>query len=200
MREDSEKEILIGNKQLVGIFFLIVILIGVAFAAGYKIGAGKKSDSTAQTVDTASIPGAQTHTADTGTQPPPAAETAPSTATEAPLGAPHTEPASAPKETSNVDTEAAAPETPHTAAPRAHEGFVPEAGQTFLQVAATQQTEAEAVADVLRHKGFRAHAVPKPGTKLYRVIIGPTKDAADLNATRARLQKTGFRDIITQRY
>ena len=61
--------------------------------------------------------------------------------------------------------------------------------------------EAEAVAEVLHKKGFQAHAVPKPGnTKIYRVIIGPIRDAADLSSTRDALMGNGFREVILQRY
>ena len=37
---ESETEILLGNKQLVGIFFLVAVLIGVAFGGGYMLGRG----------------------------------------------------------------------------------------------------------------------------------------------------------------
>ncbi len=83
----------------------------------------------------------------------------------------------------------------------ATDGFKPESGQTFLQVAAVSRDEAVAIADVLHKKGFRAHAVPKPGSpKLYRVLIGPIRDTADLSSTRDSLRKTGFREVITQKY
>jgi cell division septation protein DedD len=80
--------------------------------------------------------------------------------------------------------------------------FVPQAGQTFLQLGATTRDEAEGVADVLQRKGFRAHAVPKPGNpKLYRILIGPLRDAGDLSNTREALRnRAGFRVMIVQRY
>jgi len=81
------------------------------------------------------------------------------------------------------------------------DGFTPERGQTFLQVAAVGPDEAEAIADVLHKKGFRAHAVPKPGNpKFFRVLIGPIRDTADLSSTRDSLRKTGFREVIVQKY
>jgi cell division septation protein DedD len=79
--------------------------------------------------------------------------------------------------------------------------FTPRPGQTFLQVTAVGRDEAKGIADVLEKKGFRAHAVPKPGSaKLYRVIVGPIHDAGDLSSTRDSLRKTGFREVIVQRY
>lgn len=58
---DGESEILLGNKQLLGIFFVIALLLGVAFAGGYVVGHGpsRKVDSVA--TDTAGA------TAQTGT-------------------------------------------------------------------------------------------------------------------------------------
>jgi cell division septation protein DedD len=81
------------------------------------------------------------------------------------------------------------------------ESYKPRSGSQYLQVAAVERDEADAIADVLHKKGFRAHAVPKPGSnKLYRVIIGPIRDAGDLRSTRDALHNTGFREVIVQRY
>lgn len=205
---ENETEILLGNKQLVGIFLVIAILLGVSFTGGFLVGRGspeKKAVPTASTVaasvtDTASADsgkvGGQTHTlepdgsatsttrdtdAGTTSAKPPAAS--------AVLGS-RKRPISRPVATSEVEAKADAVET----------GYVPQAGSEYLQVAAVGKDEAEAVADVLHKKGFHAHAVPKPGNvKIYRVIIGPVKDAGDLASTRDALRKT-FREVIVQRY
>ena len=79
--------------------------------------------------------------------------------------------------------------------------YLPQTGQTFLQVAAVGRNESDAIADVLNKKGFHAHSVPKPGsTTIYRVLIGPIRDTADLSSTRDQLRSNGFRDVIVQRY
>ena len=47
---DGEREILLGNKQLLGIFFVLAILFGVFFTAGYMVGhttGGRQSADTA---------------------------------------------------------------------------------------------------------------------------------------------------------
>ena len=227
---ESENEILLGNKQLLAIFFVVVLLLGVAFAGGYKLGqASKKGVVAVAGTDTAQANGTQTAgqthdvtpgdgggdatttaapVADSGNTAAaqPAAEpaqdtpaqTEPSPKQEAPLGAPKHTVKSAPPP-STEDTEAPAPPPPSR--PERSGEFVPQTGQLFLQVAAVGRDEAEAVADVLHKKGFRAHAVPKPGNpKIYRVLIGPLKDASDLNSTRDSLRRTGFREVITQRY
>ncbi len=37
---EEETEILLGNKQLLGIFFVVAILLGIAFTGGYMVGRG----------------------------------------------------------------------------------------------------------------------------------------------------------------
>jgi cell division septation protein DedD len=190
---ESETEILLGNKQLLAIFFAVAILLGIAFYGGYVVGRGAKAHAPvtptpAPATETAAAPsnppsGGETHSvpAESGAvSEPPATDTA-STSTEPP-------PLGSPKRT-------AAPAAP------SEEPFKPHSGQTFLQVTATGRDEAFAIADVLQKKGFHSHAVPKPGSaKLYRVLVGPVQDAADLSSTRDSLRRTGFREVIVQHY
>lgn len=209
---EKETEILLGNKQLLGIFFVVAVLLGVAFYGGYVVGKGAAPKSAAVNAVTAPAPdetrpaaaatAGETHSvpADSGTSTDAAgssADTRPATATEEepPLGSRNRNKKPPPQ------TEPAADVAPQTsdASPRA--AFTPRTGQTFLQVTAVGRDEAQAIADVLQKKGFPAHAVPKPGSaKLYRVIVGPIHDAADLSSTRDSLRKTGFREVIVQRY
>ena len=209
---ENETEILLGNKQLLGVFFVIAVLLGVAFTGGYMMGRG----SSEKKITVASAPlgpaapsptptGGETHSVGATpngdaestrsgnadqTQTAPAPIDIPAANDEAPLGSPKKE--QAPK----AEAAEAAP-ADDTATP-----LVPQPGEIFLQVAAVSRDEAEGVADVLHRKGFRAHAVPKPGNpKIYRVLIGPVRDAGDLSATRDALRKrAGFREIIVQKY
>ena len=204
---DNETEILLGNKQLLGIFFVVAVLLGVAFYGGYMVGKaspGKKTvatasgpESTGSQASATTGSGGETHTlsGDTST----ASDVNPTDATEPdstgssqpPLGTPKAKRAPSP-ESSSSQAEAS---------PKTGANFVPQPGQEFLQVAAVGRDEALGVANVLHAKGFRAHAVPKPGNpKLYRVLIGPLRDAGDLSSTRDALRKTGFREVIVQKY
>jgi len=206
---DNETEILLGNKQLLGIFFVVAVLLGVAFYGGYMVGKaapGKKTTTaadqeTASTATSGTAPG-ETHTlpGDTPTDTPPdstsATEPPPSSSAEPPLGTPKGRKSSTVPARTETEQAPAQAEPPPTSA-----GFVPQPGQEFLQVAAVSRDEALRVAAVLHEKGFAAHAVPKPGNpNIYRVLIGPLRDAGDLSATRDALRKTGFRDVITQKY
>jgi len=217
---ESETEILLGNRQLLGIFFVVVVLLGIAFVGGYKVGqAGKKAPVTAQVNTeqsasssapsaggTASTPG-ETHAlpAASGTGEGSVASGSHSTQAEpAPASSEQAEPPlGSPKRAKALKTKTvAAQSAPGPSEAAAYTtAFAPQGGQTFLQVAAVSRDEAEATADVLHKKGFHAHAVPKPGaTKIYRVLIGPIRDAGDLASTRDSLHKIGFREIFVQRY
>lgn len=221
--EDNETEILLGNKQLLGIFFVVAVLLGVAFTGGYMVGHGStKKTATVASAATAETSasnatgstGGETHSV--GAETPgdgsananDSSQAEGSSAQQTNTVGPETtsKPTASERSTKNNaaarHSEPAAGETneePATSA--AVTSVVPHSGQTFLQVAAVGRGEAEAVADVLHKKGFRAHAVPKPGNaKVYRVLIGPIRDTSDLSATRDSLRRTGFRDVIVQRY
>jgi cell division septation protein DedD len=198
---ESETEILLGNKQLLGVFFLVAVLLGIAFTAGFMIGrngtAKKESaPSVAESASpqTANGSGGETHAvspADSGFTDAsnPSAE---NSSTEAPLGSA--------KRKKQAQRAADTTLAPSSSVPQAAD-FMPQSGQEFLQVTAVSRPDANEVAEVLRKKGFRAHAVPIANNpNVYRVIVGPIRDAGDLANTRDSLRKTGFRDVIVQRY
>lgn len=216
--DESETEILLGNKQLFGIFIVVALLLGIAFTGGYMVGRGSTAKkATEPATGTAAGPaqpgasssaapptGGETHSvsaegSDTNGQPPANAPEAtakheqPASQTqEAPLGS---------RKHKNL-TKTQTPEDLHTAAATTTGDYTPQSGKTYLQVTAVSRDEAFGIADVLHRKGFPAHAVPSPhNAKLYRVIVGPMRDAGDLSNTRDALRKTaGFRDVFVQRY
>jgi len=54
---DGERELVLGNKQLLGIFFVATLLCGVFFAMGYVVGGNSaKSSAAAAAADNASAP------------------------------------------------------------------------------------------------------------------------------------------------
>jgi cell division protein FtsN len=208
--DENETEILLGNKQLLGIFLVVAVLLGISFTGGYMAGRGA-SKKAALAVEPAATEaahaetgtGGQTHTVPPdATAPDSLKSTDASSATETggereqPLGARRH---NTPKAQSAKELKSESAQT-ETLPASSRENYVPHSGSQYLQVAAVDHNEAEAIADVLHKKGFRAHAVPKPGSKLYRVIVGPIHDAGDLRSTRDALHNTGFREVIIQRY
>jgi cell division septation protein DedD len=180
--EDGEFELILANRQLLSVFFIVVILLGVFFTMGYIVG----RNSGTVTAEGTPVSGVDSR--------PPVVET--------PARAPDSAPVSStPTETApQLPTPAAPaaerePEPPRREAraeARAAAGSHPAPGQTYLQLAATSEHEADIMVDVLRKKSFRAMAAEideKPGT--FRVLVGPVTDTT-ANKMRADLQGAGF--------
>jgi len=206
---NSESEILLGNTQLIGIFFLLAVLLGVAFTAGFMLGHGsfgKKAEAVAATAPTPPADvGARTAVVEPA---PPSPTTPDATATPEPaLGSssPTTgNSAPAVEKTGDSPKPATKPPVDDEPAPRVRPGqtepFAPQPGQTFLQVAAELHDSAASAASVLNKSGFSAHVVLAPNGKLFRVLVGPVKDKNDLAATRDALKTKGFLTVIVRNY
>lgn len=199
--EDGEFELVLGNHQLFGVFFIVVMLFGVFFVMGYIVGqnsaplgradvaANHKPDEKPVVVDSPGRPEEQP-AASSSAPATTSAETAPSQPSPVettPAKPPKALPKAPPKE----------PEKPASAA-----SSQPAAGESYLQLAATGKDQADALVDVLRKNNFPAldYEVPeKPG--IFRVLVGPIKDG-ETNKLRADLQGKGFqgRDAIPKKF
>ena len=188
--DDGEFELILGNRQLMSVFFIVVILLGVFFAMGYIVGRNSSPVGTPEVASRTS----ETKPVDADTSSSTKRETARETAREA------TPPADAPKETAPqqgpATKPAPAPE-PVAAAPvktpsRSATSSEPQAGRTYLQLSAIDHDKAEIMVELLRKKNFSAIAaeIPeKPG--VFRVLVGPIPDA-DIAKTRASLTEASF--------
>jgi cell division septation protein DedD len=182
--EDGEFELVLGNHQLFGVFFIVVMLFGVFFVMGYIVGqnsaplnrndvaSARKPESKPIVVDS---PGR--------TEEPPAA--APPEAAAAPVE-------TAPQQPARIEPVPAKTKVVDKPAPPKSPSNQPAAGETYLQLAATGKDEADALVDVLKKNSFKAldYEMPeKPGT--FRVLVGPVKDG-EANKLKADLQGKGF--------
>jgi cell division septation protein DedD len=213
---ENESEILLGNKQLLAIFFVIAFLLFVAFTGGYMVGRG--SPEKKPLIAAAPITDAQPKDSGLETHPVGPASGSGSEDAVSPAKADNRLAAKPNAQVVNPDEQEPAPlGTPKRkgkgkaaakqpeAAPASNvaDEYTPQSGQLFLQVTALARDDAYGVADVLTKEGFRAHSVPKPGSsgKVYRVLVGPIRDTTELSATRDKLRKVaGFQDVILQRY
>jgi hypothetical protein len=59
-------------------------------------------------------------------------------------------------------------------------------------VAATRKSEADLLAEVLTKKGYATVVAPVPDAALFRVLVGPLRDA-DMPKTREALVAAGFK-------
>ena len=197
--EDGEFELILGNRQLLSVFFIVVVLLGVFFTMGYIVGRNSapfvEADAAARKAENKS-PENKPIIVESPTResaaPPAQASAAP--AETAPQAPPSTEKKQAPESAPALPAESAkeAQPAPPKSAPEPSAVEPPASGQTYLQLAATTQREAEIMVDVLRKKGFKARTAEVPekaGT--YRVLVGPIEEGAT-NKTRADLQAAGF--------
>lgn len=205
--DEGEFEMVLGNRQLFSIFFIVVILLAVFFTMGYLMGRGsgpgtptlakngQPETSTAQKPD-ATPPGSEIAPAPApaaGQQP--AGELAPGQAvvstTPATSGDTPPMPKPAPQPAAKPPDAAPAP-IPNAAGPQP--------GETYLQVAATTAAEAELEVDVLRKRGFSALVAPVPNATAFRVLVGPMKDTAQIAKTKLDLEAIGFKQVIIRKY
>ena len=200
--ETGEFELVVGNRQLLSAFFIIVLLFAVAFAMGYVVGENSRTSKTAEAP--ASSPPAKT----AENRPEPVANAAPAVSSPAadtqaakpadqaqPTGAssqPTTQPAretpAPPAAASEAPPSATAPDTTGEPAPGA-----------YWQIIATANREsAVTLVQTLRDKGFPATLSPGPNN-LTRVLVGPYGDTAAMGRAKSELEGAGFNRLVTFR-
>ncbi len=209
--EEGEFELILGNRQLISVFLIVVVMLGVFFSMGYVVGRNS-APSAATTEARAGKTTADTHPPDSTspdgstsaepTQPSantsadqPPAETPPSiTQPEKPAAAaPAPKPAPAAKEP-KAKPSPASPAPEHAAVASQ---IAP--GQ-YWQVVATARPDAEIIAEALAKKGFHAVLAPAPKDGVFRVLVGPLADAPTQAQTRTNLESAGFKNPIMRKY
>jgi len=181
--EDGEFELILGNRQLMSVFFIVVILLGVFFAMGYIVGRG------ANPVAGPEVAARRPESKPLVETPPPQHETpAPevpkgTASQDGPAVSPSAQPAARPETVATVPVKPSA---------RVNTSAQPESGKTYLQLSAIDHDAAEIMVELLRKKSFSAITaeVPeKPG--VFRVLVGPVAEA-DVNKIRTDLQNASF--------
>jgi cell division protein FtsN len=196
--ETGEFELVLGNRQLLSGFFVVVILFAVFFVMGYIVGRNSAPPSRlAANTDLAN----STPAASSEARPQPASGSAPAPQTQPPAAA---QPASESGQSGAAQESAAQPAATRPARepqPKTEEPApVPTAaeaapGETYLQVMAVRQEEAEVIARTLKDKGFPSSLSPAP-KGLTRVLVGPYGDTASLGKAKADLENAGFHPIV----
>lgn len=180
--EEGEFELVLGNKQLLSLFFIVVVLLGVFFTMGYIVGRSSSPSEPALASAPEAVP--RTH----------------------PVEAPRESPAEAryePPSERTVDVREADASPASIPTPPAKERplFVePGAGETYLQVMAVARPDAELVAEALRKKGLAAVVAAGPTPAFYRVLVGPLSDTASIASARTEIEGAGFKNPIVRKY
>ncbi len=192
-KTDGEYELVLGNRQLLSAFFIIVIMFGVFFTMGYVVGrnSAPPASSAANTAATAQRPEGPSPAS-----PPQQEAKAPASAETKPVE-------TKPVETKPVETKPVAPPSLRPfAPPKADDSsggvaaVKPGPGNMYLQVAAAAQPQAGVVVDTLKQKGFPALLAQGPNATLFRVMVGPFADAAALGKAKSELENAGFRPLV----
>jgi cell division septation protein DedD len=212
--DEGEFELVLGNRQLISVFLIVVILLGVFFSMGYIVG----RNSSPTTTDTAHNEKPKPdHDADSSDAPsaeaPPAASSTPAAVADStpqskspestkPVQPEPPAPSSAKSEPVHVKeargkpSPSPAPAVPPVHAPAAGE---PSGGQ-YWQVVATSRPDAEIIAEALAKKGFHVVLAPAPKDGIFRVLVGPLRDAATQAQIRSGLESAGFKNPIMRKY
>jgi cell division septation protein DedD len=195
MESDNEKELVLGNRQLVSLFFVVVALCGVFFAMGYLIGRNSTKGNAASSA-----------AADAGTTvtPSPAAPTSGVPQTEGPApaadSATPSEAQSAPASTQPArDTPAQPDLTPAPAPSTANAVVTPEAGATYLQVTALRRTDADNLVKTLREQSLPAVVAASSKPELFRVLVGPYHQTTEVADAKDKLKGLGFANAFVQK-
>lgn len=182
--DDNERDIVLGNKQLLSVFFVVVVLLGVFFTIGYVVGRNSTTpdvsagaQQTGQIVETSAaheaVPARPSALVQAEVEPPAAAATV------------------------RVQPPAAvAPPVRRAAEVPQLTVIQPAVGQMYLQVLAVAKAEAEVLAEVLAKKGFRALVAPGPNERVFRVLVGPAKDSGDASRLKKDLESAGFKPFV----
>lgn len=221
-RRKEEFEVVLGNKQLLSMFFLAVTFFAGAFVGGFFLGykrgvvdqplAAKTENAIEAPASGVQLPetlledAPKTTPAPVATakvyEPPPVAarrETAPAATTpSAEADKPRPFPTDTATPAAASDRPPAA-EPPPTPAPAAQSGSRADsiANSTHVQVAAVRvQGDAAMLAGKLTAKGYPAVVYSGGSDGLHRVILGPYSGRDDAKAVQAKLKADGLDSLI----
>jgi cell division protein FtsN len=190
--EQSEFELVLGNKQLLSVFFIVVVLLAVFFFMGYVVGRNSGTAIASNTRPVVTDSGPRTSAMPQATPTPAVAEPA-QQPSESQASAPEPQPTPTPKA---VEKPAPKPET-QAATPQSI--GEPQSGTTWLQVVATTRPDAELIGETLSKRGFHTQVSPAPNG-FFRVLVGPAKGASEVSDLRTRLEGAGFKNPIVRKY
>ena len=193
--DEGEFELVLGNRQLLSGFFIVVCLFGLFFTMGYIVGrhsfpapastapaVSQEQASPATVAPTGPRTGPAPGQAEVVVeQPKPSQPESPEPVTGTrPATAPPVTPTPQPAETRRTETSALSSDVPE-----------PPPG-TYLQVAAPKRTAAAGVVESLKNKSITAVLAPGPNEETVRVLVGPL-DSASLGKMKMDLESAGFK-------
>lgn len=205
-RTDGEHELILGNRQLLSAFFVVVILLGVFFTMGYFVGKNTASgfnsgpaSSMGARVDPAGKPvdsGTTTAAASAPESTTPAVD--PNAGASSTTPAPETATAAPPPAPASTKTEDKPAKPPREETSETATVAKPNGEDTYLQVFALRRPDADSEVKMLKERGYPAllGESSKPG--IYRVMVGPFKTSGEMGRTKADLKAKGIESIVVK--
>jgi cell division septation protein DedD len=217
--ETGEFELVVGNRQLLSGFFIVVLLFAVAFAMGYVVG-----QNTQRPVKLASDGGGASTAAGSAANPAADSRPQPSSPLTAASSTPPAPDAAAAQQPPSEGTGAPQPTTQPTAQASAHpttrpaQASQPATGEkpaaapastgvvgaselppgSFWQAIAVKPEVAEAIRQTLKDKGFPV-SLTQGSSNLTRVLVGPYSDNSAYGRAKTELENAGFRPVRYKR-
>jgi hypothetical protein len=190
--DEGEFELVLGNRQLLSGFFIVVVLFGLFFTMGYIVGRHSTPApvNTASTVSQDPVSSASSPTPSSGPAPGQAEvvveQPKPGPAPESPVPVTGTRPATAPAVTPHPT------ETKRTETRVVSSEISEPAPGIYLQVAAPKRTAAGGIVESLKNKEITAVLAPGPNEETVRVLVGPL-DSASVGKMKMDLESAGFK-------
>ena len=186
-RQDEEFELVLGNKQLMSLFFVVVVLFAVFFSFGYTVGfsRGQQDRVIAATSNLPAEPEmADVRIPDTLLEDAPKPQEVLSPP-PAPVKPEPPEPAAKP-----------APPPEKAAAPAAATGAQIARG-IHVQVAALRvRSDAQLLVSKLKDKQYPVALYDKGGDGWHRVVVGPFKSVNEAKDAQNRMRADGLQTIL----
>lgn len=201
--DDGHYELVLGNRQLVSGFFVLIILFAIFLTLGYVLGRNSVVKEE-RTLAQSGTSGEMEIRHDEPPAPPRRPNTERPSPSESAAGQPEATvaAAAAPERAVTEPKPVAVAEKPSAAQAILNSKvnlITPRRGDVFVQVAAIGRVEAELMAEQLQTRGYRTFISEVPGRDLFRVLVGPFETTARLNETRKKLEDEGINSIV-QRY
>lgn len=199
--KQSDTEITLGVKSILGIFFALALICGVFFGFGYSLGRGNapKISTTAQSAQQpAATPTPDIKTVVEPTSGPPAKPAAGEAAPQPSLNAATNATPAVPAQTASQPVATAAPPQPVPAVyslPAKAPAVAP--ASVMVQIAAVaHRQDADVLVTALQQRGYQASVRTEPGDQLLHIQIGPFATRDQAKAMQARLLNDGYNAIL----
>lgn len=191
-QDRTERELTLNTGTILGIFFGLMLLCGLFFGFGYKMGSHKPMEPVqAATAENSAAPATDFESFKPAAGSPAGGSSA--TATESASGSiKGGKPSAAAREEAAAARSAAAAAAPVAAAPAAVTG----AGFVVQVAAVSHQEDAELLVNALRTKGYPVSAHTEPQDKFFHIQVGPYATHKDADMAKQKLVADGYQPIV----